>query len=114
MTVIQPIDPSHVPDACTLPTAEQPVRLAEFEDLFRLVTDVARPAPASLRLTLPAEPGVAAQAADLATRETHCCEFFTFTLTVQPRQLHLAIEVPAGRLDVLEALHQQVRAARAA
>jgi hypothetical protein len=114
MTVIQPIGPSQVPDACTLPTAQQPLRVAEFDELFQLVTGAARPDPASLHLTLPAEPGAAAQAADLAVRETRCCDFFTFTLTVRPQQLELVIETPAGPLDVLDALHQRVQAARRA
>ena len=29
------IEPSWVPDACTLPTVEQPLRAKEFDDLFR-------------------------------------------------------------------------------
>ncbi len=29
------VDQSWVPDACTLPTVEQPLRLKEFDDLFR-------------------------------------------------------------------------------
>jgi hypothetical protein len=41
------------PDACTLPTTERPLRLAEFDDLFtaRLRSD--RPAPTRLDLVLP-------------------------------------------------------------
>ncbi|MBE1490368.1 hypothetical protein [Plantactinospora soyae] len=41
------------PSACTLPTTEQPLRVAEFDALFTdAVQTVARPAPTRLRLEL--------------------------------------------------------------
>jgi hypothetical protein len=44
MTEMMPvIDQSWVPDACTLPTVEQPLRAQEFDDLFRdALTEVHR------------------------------------------------------------------------
>jgi hypothetical protein len=92
-------------DACTLPTAEQPLRLAEFDDLFATaVRGVHRKDPTRVRLDLTPEPAVAARAADLAVRETRCCSFFTFTLAASGGQLSLDIAVPAERADVLAAL----------
>ena len=67
------------PDACTLPTADQPLRIAEFDDLF--ATAVRRrhaPRPAAWSCTSNPTPEVAATAAGLAARETACCSFFTF------------------------------------
>ncbi|RSM41760.1 hypothetical protein DMB66_55635 [Actinoplanes sp. ATCC 53533] len=97
------------PDACTLPTAERPLRLAEFDDLF--ATAVRRVDPidathARLHLTGPA--GLAARVRDLAARETECCSFFTFTTTGEPatdgEMVALDIEVPAVHADVLASL----------
>jgi hypothetical protein len=99
------MEPGLVPDACTLPTAEQPLRLAEFDDLFTsAVTWVDRPVPTRLLLGLPADPAVAARAADLAVRESDCCSFFTFALTVNGARLHLEVTVPGAYTDVLDGL----------
>ncbi|MCX2949102.1 hypothetical protein [Lentzea sp. NEAU-D7] len=89
--------------ACTLPTAERPLRLAEFDDLL---AGAARHRPVRTRLVLDLErrPEVAARAADLAVRETGCCSFFTFELTATGGGLSLAISVPDSRAEVLDAL----------
>lgn len=93
------------PDACTLPTAEQPLRVAEFDDLFTTaVTWVDRPETTRLLLGLPSDPAVVARAADLAVRESGCCSFFTFTLTVSGARLQLEVTVPEARTDVLDGL----------
>lgn len=93
------------PDACTLPTAEQPLRVAEFDDLFTTaVTWVDRPDATRLLLGLPSDPAVAARAADLAMRESDCCSFFTFALTINGARLQLEITVPDARTDVLDGL----------
>ena len=70
-------EPTWVPDACTLPTTDQPLRLAEFDALFTAdVTDVQQPSADTALLTLRPDPTVAGRAADLAVRETACCWFF--------------------------------------
>jgi hypothetical protein len=93
------------PDCCTLPTAERPLRAAEFAGLL---TDAARrierPEPTRLRLDLRPGPEVAARAARLAVAETECCSFFTFTLTATGGALGLDITVPAAHARVLDAL----------
>jgi hypothetical protein len=100
-----------VPEACTLPTAEQPLRLAEFDDLFtNAVTWVDRPAATRLLLGLPADPAVAARAADLAVRESDCCSFFTFALTVRGERLQLEVSVPGTHTDVLDSLAARAQA----
>jgi hypothetical protein len=93
------------PEACTLPTADQPLRVAEFDELFaNVVTRVDRPAATRLLLGLPTDPAVAARTADLAVRENACCSFFTFTLTMSEAGLALEVVVPEGHTDVLDAL----------
>ena len=94
-----------VPEACTLPTVEQPLRLTEIEELFSIaVRSVER--RDHLRLRLGLEPGaaVAARTADLMVRESACCSFFTFTLISTEGELALEVAVPPGYVDVLDAL----------
>jgi hypothetical protein len=94
-----------VPDACTLPTVDRPLRLAEFDDLFATsVRSVNRLEPARLRLDLEPDASVAARAADLVVRETGCCSFFTFTLTATGGEVRLDVTVPPEQVDVLGAL----------
>jgi len=98
------------PSACTLPTADQPLRVREFDDLFATsLRGALRIDGRNLRLDLVAEPGVAAEAADLATRETRCCSFFSFSVVISDRQLSLNVSVPDDHVEVLDGL-----AARAA
>jgi hypothetical protein len=100
-----------VPQACTLPTAERPLRLAEFDDLFATgVRSVDRIDRARLRLELEPEPGVAARATDLVVRETGCCGFFTFTLTATDGRVRLEVAVPDSQVEVLDALTDRVAA----
>jgi hypothetical protein len=108
-------DTSWVPDACTLPTAQRPLRTARFDKFFAgSVRTVARPEPGRARLDLRPAPEVAAQAAELAATETECCSFFTFTLTVSGGGLTLDVSVPAGQVAVLDALAERAAAAAAA
>ncbi|MDW5329646.1 hypothetical protein [Plantactinospora sp. KLBMP9567] len=96
---------SWVPRACTLPTAEQPLRLAEFDELFAsAVIRVESVDTSRVHLELRPEPTVAAGAAELMVRETGCCSFFTFSLTATGGQLALDVALPAGHADVLDAL----------
>jgi hypothetical protein len=106
-----------VPDACTLPTAERPLRLAEFDDLFTCVRRVDPITATHARLHLTGPAGLAARVRDLAARETECCSFFTFTTTGEPaadgEAVVLDIEVPAAHADVLASLTQRASAVSA-
>lgn len=57
-------------------TAERPLRVAEFEDLFTFVVRAERRSPQRLDLAL--RRIVEGPARDLARRESECCSFFTF------------------------------------
>lgn len=94
-----------VPDECTLPTADQPLRVREFDALFAEAVDrVERVSPDVLRFELAPGAGVAARVADLVERETSCCSFFAFTLTADGSGLRLDVAVPGKRSDILDAL----------
>jgi len=98
-----------VPDSCTLPTAERPLRLAEFDELFSTsVREVESPSPTRARMRLA---GVdPALVRDLTARETECCSFFAFTVFEDP--LVLEVEVPPAYADVLDSLLRRADVAR--
>jgi hypothetical protein len=101
-------------DACTLPTADQPLREAEFDTLFAMaLRGVQRPAPTWLRLDLDAGAEVEATTRDLTARESSCCLFFDFQLTPAVDRLVLDVRVPEARVDVLDGLARRAEAARA-
>ncbi|HEX2299023.1 MAG TPA: thioredoxin domain-containing protein, partial [Pseudonocardiaceae bacterium] len=102
-------------DACTLPTAEQPLRVAEFESLFATaLRTVERLAPTWLRLHLDAGAGVEARTRDLTARESSCCSFFDFQLTTAEGGLTVDVRVPEARIEVLDGLARLAEAAGAA
>ncbi|MGC4939227.1 hypothetical protein [Kribbella sp. DT2] len=91
-----------VPASCTLPTAEQPIRVAEFDHLFSASAQGAeRIDPTTLRLTLAAD--AETQARDLAGRETSCCSFFGFDFSPAGDALAMTVTVPAAHVAVLDA-----------
>ncbi|HLR93264.1 MAG TPA: thioredoxin domain-containing protein [Jiangellaceae bacterium] len=101
-------------DACTLPTAQQPLRVAEFDDLFvTALRDIDRRAPEWLRLRLSADSGVQESAAELIEQESGCCAFFDFDLAVTDAGLHLDVRVPLNRVDVLDGLSEHAASALA-
>lgn len=94
-------------DACTLPTAERPLRMAEFGELFgTALRGVTRVRPTLLRLELDA--AALEPARRLAARESGCCSFFTFGFgPAGPATVHMDVSVPAGRVAVLDGLAAQ-------
>lgn len=100
-----------VPDACTLPTVEQPVRRAEFDDLFaRDVLAVHRDSARRIRLDLRADSATAARASVLAVKETGCCSFFAFDLAIADGAVTLGIETEPAHEAVLAALAARAEA----
>lgn len=92
-------------EACTLPTAERPLRLAEFDSLFASsARRVDRLPGGGVRIQLVGEPGLWERVSDLAERETRCCTFFTFTIDGTDQELTLDVSVPPERRDILDAL----------
>jgi hypothetical protein len=106
-----------VPEACTLPTVDQPLRLAEFDDLFATaLRDQRRLSPTVLRWRL--DPAAEPVARDLTARESSCCSFFTFTFAAASEGEHeavnLDVQVPAAQIAVLDALAGRAVAGMAA
>ena len=85
--------------------AQQPVRAAEWGDLFRAaVLGIRRVTSGAALLELRPDPLGAAQAADLAAREPPCCSFFTFNQTASGGKLTLEIGVPTEQVATLDSL----------
>ncbi|MEH0821448.1 MULTISPECIES: hypothetical protein [unclassified Micromonospora] len=103
-----------VPDACTLPTADRPLRLTEFDRFFGdAVRGVDRLSPQHLRLRLDGAARVAEEARELTDREASCCSFFAFHLfRPDPDSLTLDVRVPMAHVDVLDALAARAASAR--
>jgi hypothetical protein len=102
---------SFFPESCTLPTAEQPLRVAEFGALFgSVLRQLRRASPTQLVLELDGDPGVERVARDLAERESQCCSFFAFTFTrgdaSQDETLEMSVSVPGAHVAVLDGVQR--------
>ncbi|BEL04488.1 hypothetical protein Q0Z83_026790 [Actinoplanes sichuanensis] len=109
------VEPGWVPEVCTLPSAEQPLRLAEFDDLFvTAVRAVDTTGPTRARLALAGPAGLAETVRDLTARESSCCSFFVFTVTAEPagdgEAVTLDVEVPPPHAAVLTAFVRRASA----
>lgn len=98
-----------VPAACTLPTAEQPGRVAELDELLSTaVVRAERVDPGTLRLVL--RPESVERAREMTERESRCCSFFGFDFAPDDEgdgsdgDVALTITVPAEHTGVLDAL----------
>jgi hypothetical protein len=107
-----------VEDFCTLPSAAQPLRLMEFDELFRRqIWPPRRINPHRVEFTIAGAEGLYAKVSDLVARESACCSFFEFTIAEHARdaasedRLVLWVGVPPSRDDVLEALTDRAVAA---
>ena len=93
------------PAACTLPTAERPLRASEFVDLLGtqvIATHLVN--NQHTRFELAPLPEVAARAADLFAREARCCSFFTFTLTIDANAARVAVVAPDDGVPLVREL----------
>jgi len=106
-------DQGWVPETCTLPTVERPLRRAEFDQLFATaLRGQQRLSPTELRWRL--DQSAEATARDLTTRESSCCSFFSFTLAPDGDAVRVDVRVPAAHVDVLDALADRAAAGMAA
>jgi hypothetical protein len=102
-------DQAWVPEACTLPTVDRPLRLAEFDELF--VTALrGQQRLSATTLTWNLNPVAEHLARDLTGRESTCCSFFAFTFSSGDDVLLLNVEVPAAHVAVLDALAERAAA----
>ncbi len=99
---------SWVPASCTMPTVDQPLRLAEFDQFFAHdVASVTTTPEGSVRLDLRPTAEVAERAAGLAAAETSCCSFFEFGLTLTDGAVRMTISTDPSHADVLAALRRR-------
>ena len=91
-------------EACTLPTVDRPLRLAEFDDLFRESVVAVERDGLRTRLTLRGSAGLLDRVVDLTGRESECCSFFRFSVAGDDDGAVLEVGVPPARADILEAL----------
>ncbi|MGN9913939.1 hypothetical protein ACTMTJ_41050 [Phytohabitans sp. LJ34] len=104
-----------MPDACTLPVAEHPLRLDELDRLFAsAVREQRRVSGQHLQLVLVGDNDVEAVTRDLVRRESTCCAFFEFAVERQREGLIVDIRVPDGQTAVLDGLVHRVSLARGA
>jgi hypothetical protein len=94
------------PDACTLPTAERPLRVAEFDEFFTAVKRFDRPQPTRLDLAIPKV--AEADGRDLADRESQCCSFFAFEFEPDGEDVVMHVGVPPSQIEVLNALEARL------
>ncbi|MGX6603131.1 hypothetical protein ACWKSP_13465 [Micromonosporaceae bacterium Da 78-11] len=96
-------DRAWVPEACTLPTEQRPLRSAEFDDLSATaLRGQQRLSATTLRFRL--DPAAETTARDLTVRESSCCSFFSFAFTAADDLINLDVRVPAAHVEVLDAL----------
>jgi len=97
------------PRACTLPTEDQPIRLAEFESLFaERLERVAWSDDRTAVFHLTGGHDVAALVRDLAERESSCCSFFTFEVVQSASSVvTMRVGVPRRYRTVLRAMVDQ-------
>jgi hypothetical protein len=91
---------------CTLPTAERPLRLAEFDDLFATsLRSIERTGAYAVRMLLAGDAGLVARTQALADAELTCCSFFAFGVTpLEGERVALDVSVPAANVEVLDGL----------
>jgi len=88
------------PVSCTLDGASMGERVQEWRDL--LAEAVAREdVPRGVRLTFPADAGLAARVTRLAADELGCCAFYEFTVELRAAALVLTVRAPAEAAPLL-------------
>jgi hypothetical protein len=98
-----------VAPSCSLPTAERPLRVAEFDRLFsESVMGFER--VNVTRLTVRLDPNAESVARSLAERESACCSFFDFTFDTSESSVAMSVVVPESHANVLDALARRVGA----
>jgi hypothetical protein len=103
-------------EACTLPSAERPLRVAEFDDLFATsLRAVDRVSDTRATLLLAGDDGLAQRVRRMCDAESSCCSFFTFGVTSATDGLvALDIEVPPAYAAVVAGLVARAEGARRA
>jgi hypothetical protein len=99
--------------ACTLPTAERPLRMAEFDDLFATsLRSIERTDGTEVRMLLAGDASLAGRTQALADAESACCSFFIFAVTpLEDGRMAFDVSVPLAYVGVLDGLVGRATAA---
>ncbi|MFD8707465.1 hypothetical protein ACFV1W_33600 [Kitasatospora sp. NPDC059648] len=99
-------EPSWIPTSCALPTEQQPLRVAEWDQLFaEHLTTATRPDRLRLHMVFAGSTQIEQTVRDLAARESDCCSFFAFAVVPGPgSDVRLDVEVAPAYEKVLDAL----------
>ncbi|MET8103015.1 hypothetical protein ABZV29_42485 [Streptomyces sp. NPDC005236] len=101
-------DVDWVPQSCTLPTEQQPLRIAEWDALFTdHLTALSRPGAQRLSLELSGSADMTDRVRDLAERESSCCSLFTFTVATDGKIVRLEVSVDPVHESFLRALDKR-------
>ena len=92
------------PEACSLPSADQPARVAEWDALFAGAVCEVSPITGGVRFAVDRTAAGPAAVADLADRESQCCAFLAFTLVLGNGTVTLDVTSDSGHAEVVEAL----------
>ena len=92
------------PDACSLPIADQPARVGEWDALFQTAVREIETGLGGVRFLLDRSRANVAAVADLADRESQCCAFFTFGVTVASDALALSVDADPEHAEVVQTL----------
>jgi hypothetical protein len=91
--------------ACTLPAADLPGRLAEFDAAFAAgLRHAELVSPTHARLVFTADQAQSEALAGLLRRESECCSFFTFGQRAEGDTVTVDVTVPPAHAAVLLAL----------
>ena len=102
-----------VPQACTLPTVDQPLRAAEFDELFATaIRPAERIGLTELRIHLPAGEETVSTVRELVAREMGCCSVFSFEVRQVPGETELDVRVPESQTAVLDMMDRRAESAR--
>jgi hypothetical protein len=91
------------PIVCTLGSDDVGQRSADWHTAVAAATNRAE-TETGVRLMFAPDPALAAQIAQLAVAETHCCSFFRMTLTMAADELTLDIACPPSARPILDEL----------
>jgi hypothetical protein len=97
------------PEACSLPRADQPARVAEWDALFTDAVCAVSPIDGGVRFVVDRTVSTPAVVADLADRESQCCSFLGFTVAVGDGTLTLDVTADPDHADVVAALAGRAR-----
>lgn len=96
--------------ACTLPTVERPLRLAEFDAVFvSHLVQVVEDSATTVAFRSAGGDELMETLSDLTARESQCCSFFGFDLDHEDDGIRLVVTVPPTYAEVLAAVVERAR-----